>query len=179
MATPYGSLSTTTAPGSEFFDGAQQTGYAETVAQIDNGCLLNYPYSLDGNGTILDMLLKPGVKVTSVKKIDSFGEPLVEIHYDETARHGGHTGLWKSSLVLSPKEGWALRGFSRSMGQGSDQITERAKLTYSGVENGIPMVASIQSETLKGAKSTRQESIEISDAKLGDPDDYYFTSFAF
>lgn len=178
MATPIGSLSTYMAPGSQFFDDARQTSYADTVSQIDNGCLLKYPYSLDEGGTILDMLLKPGVKVTAVKTIKSDGQELVKIDYEETAQHAGHMGLWNSSLVLAPAEGWALRGFTRTSGQGSDQVTQRAKLTYSGIENGIPLLDSIESETLWG-RSKQREAIGVSKIKLGDPDDHYFTSFAF
>ena len=179
MATPQGSLTTTMDPGSKFFDDATQTGYADTVSQIDNRCLLNFPYALDSNGTILDMLLNPGVKVTGVKKTKGDGQPLVQINYEETSRHEGHTGLWKSQLVLSPSEGWALQGFTRTLDRGSNQVIQRAKLTYSGAENGIPLVESIQFESLEGGKSIRRESIEITKFKLGDPDDYYFTSFAF
>ena len=180
MATPYGSLSSYTAPGAKFFDNAQQTPYAETVTQIDNGSLLNYPYSLSSTGTILDMLLRPGVKVTSATTFKSKGQALVQINYEETAKHAGHMGLWKSSVVLSPTEGWCLRGFTRTSGQGSDAITERAKLSYSGVNNhGIPLVQSIEAETLAGKSSIRQEAIGVSKIKFGDPDDYYFGSYSF
>lgn len=180
MATPYGSLSTYTAAGSQFFDNAQQTPYAETVAQIENGSLLNYPYSLNATGTILDMLLNPGVKVTSAKAFKSKGQELVQIDYEETAKHAGHTGLWKSSLVLSPAEGWGLRGFTRTSGHGSGAITQRAKLSYSGVNSdGIPLVQSIEAETLAGESSIQRETIGISKIKFGDPDDHYFGSYSY
>jgi hypothetical protein len=179
MATPWGSLNTVTSPGSSFFDKASETPYADTVSQIDSGCLLNYPYSLDSGGTILDMLLKPGVKVTSAKKIESLGESLVQITYEENARHAGSSGLWKTRLVISPGEGWALRGFTRTMGHGSSQVTQRAKLTYSAVQDGIPLVQSIESETSTGKSPLKREAIDVTDATLGDPDEYYFTSFAF
>jgi hypothetical protein len=179
MATPYGSLSSYTAPNSQYFDNAQQTSYAETVAQIDNGSLLNYPYSLSSSGTILDMLLKPGVKVTSAKSFKSEGQELVQIDYQETASHAGRTGLWKSSVVLSPSEGWALRGFTRTLGQGTSAVTQRAKLSYSGAADGIPLVQTIEAETLSGKSSVQREAIAVSKIKFGDPDDYFFDSFSF
>jgi hypothetical protein len=52
-------------------------------------------------------------------------------------------------------------------------------VTYSGVTEGIPLVESIERETVTGGKSTRRESVQISKARLGDPDEYFFTSFAF
>jgi hypothetical protein len=179
MATPWGSLSTYTAPGSTFFDDAKQIPYGDTVAQIDNASLLNYPYSLDSTGTILEMLLKPGVKVTSAKVFPSEGQQLVRINYQETASHSGRTGLWNASLVLSPDEGWALRGFTRTLGQGSGATTQRAKLTYSGSTDGIPNVQSIESETVVDRTPTQREAIQVSKIKFGDPDSYYFDSFAF
>jgi hypothetical protein len=179
MATPQGSLNTLTGPKSDYFDDARETSYDETVSQIDAGCLLNYPYSLDSSGTILDTLTKGGVKITSVKKIESLGEALVQITYEETATHAGRTGTWKTRLVLSPADGWALRGFTRTMGTGSNQITQRAKLSYSGVQDGVPLVQTIESETLEGGRPIKREAVDVTEVKLGDPDDYYFTSFAF
>jgi hypothetical protein len=179
MATPWGSLSTYTAPGSKFFDNAKQTSYGETVAEIDKVSLLNYPYALDASGTILDMLLNGGVQVTSVKSFKSEGQQLVKISYQESASHAGRTGLWDSWLVLSPGEGWALRGFTRTLGQGTGAITQRAKLTYSDSTDGVPQVQSIEAETVAGRTPIRREAIQVSKIKFGDPDRYYFDSFSF
>jgi hypothetical protein len=179
MATPQGSLNTVTGPKSDYFDDARETSYDDTVSQIDSGCLLNYPYSLDSSGTIVDALTKGGVKITAVKKIESLGEALVQIAYEENASHAGRSGTWKTRLVLSPSEGWALRGFTRTLGSGSSQVVQRAKISYSGAQDGIPLVQSIESETTDGGRPVKREAIDVSEVKLGDPDDYYFTSFAF
>jgi hypothetical protein len=179
MATPYGSLVTTATPGAEAFDDATETGYAETVAQIDNRSLLNFPYALDSNGTILDMLLSPGVKVTGVERINAEGRPLVQINYEETSRHEGHSGLWKTQLILAPDEGWPLVSFTRTLSQGSHELTQRARLAYSGNAGGIPLVESIEFESTEGRTLLRQESVKVSNFKLGDPDEYYFSSFSF
>ena len=82
--------------------------------------------------------------------------------------------------MLSPAEGWGLRGFTRTSGHGSGAITQRAKLSYSGVnKDGIPLVQSIEAETLAGKSSIRQETIGVSKIKFGDPDDHYFGSYSF
>jgi len=179
MATPFGSLITTTQPNHKFFDDAWETKYKDTVARIDSGCLMNYPYSLNSQGTVLDMLLSPAVKVTGMRNFKSGGLPMVEIKYEEHATHNGHSGRWVSSLVLSPSEGWALRGFTRTTGSGSHEIIQRASVTYSGEEDGIPLVQSITAETLRGGRATRQESIEVEDIDLGAPNNEHFMSEAF
>lgn len=179
MATPWGSLSTYTAPGATFFDDARETPYADTVSEIDSGCLLNYPYSLDSDGTVLDTLLKPGVKVTAVDESESLGQALVQITFEETARYAGRMALWKTRLVISPSEGWALRGFTRTTGQGSNQVTQRTKLSYSGFEDGVPLVQSIEAETAEGTTPVKREAVEITEVKLGTPDGYYFGSYSF
>jgi hypothetical protein len=175
MATPYGSLVTYTLPDSEFFDDARETSYNDTVAEIDSGSLMNYPYALDSNGTILDMLLSPGVKVTGVRKFKAEGLPMVEIKYQERGTYAGYYGVWDSSLVLSPAEGWALRGFTRTSGR----FTQRANVSYSGSEEGIPLLSSIETETVANGRATRRESILVNQIKLGAPDDYFFTAFAY
>lgn len=177
MATPWGSLSTYTAPGSDFFDDAKQIPYDQVVAEIDESSLLNYPYSLNSTGTILDMLLKSSVKVTSTEVVESEGLKLVRINYEETARYADHQGRWKSWLVLSPAEGWALRGFTRSSDSG--RITQRASLSYSGLRDGVPLLQSIQTETAQGRTPTRREEIQVTKIKLGKPDSFYFDSWSF
>jgi hypothetical protein len=179
MATPNGSLNTFTKPNADAFGDATQTSYADTVTQIDQGCLLYYTYSLGGGATILDTLTKPGVKITGVKTVEAFGEKLLQINYDENARYAGHSGLWKSRVVIAPSEAWALRGFTRTSGHGSNQIIQRAKLGYSGIQDGIPVLGSIESETLVGGKPTKREAVSITDIQFGEPDGAYFTSFAF
>ncbi len=179
MATPYGSLVSVTAPGSESFDDARQTSYADTVSKIDNGCLMNYPYALDSTGNILDMLLSPAVKVTGVRRFTSDGETLIEIKYQQQGRFAERTGVWNSSLVLSPSESWALRGFTRTTGEGANRITQRAKITYSGMEDGVPLIQSIETETVENGRAMRREAIQVAKIKFGPPDNYFFTSFAY
>jgi hypothetical protein len=182
MATPIGTLTTNTNPGSKYFDAAREAKYDQTVAQIDSGALVNYAYALTPGSTILDTLLSPSVKVTRVQQVKAAsGEPVVQIDFEETARHQGRTGRWKSQLVLSPEQGWGLTAFSRTTGQGSEQVTYRVRVAYAGMTEGVPLVGQIETETLQGqqARTIRREGIEVTEFLLGDPDDYYFTSFAF
>jgi hypothetical protein len=181
MATPQGSLSTQTKPGSKVFDDAQQTSYDKTVDQIAQGSLINYVYGLDVSGNVLDLLLRPDVKITDMKHMTTNGLPLVRIDFTQQATYGGRNGKWTSWVLFSPSESWAIREFSRSVGQGADRLTQQARLTYSGLEKGIPLVQSIESETLTGndQKRVRRESIVVSTIKLSEPDGVYFTGFAF
>jgi hypothetical protein len=179
MATPAGSLSTETGPQSQFFDDAQETNYDKTVAAIDRGCLLNYPYALDSQTTILDMLRGPAVKVTGIKWVRAEGQPLVQINYVQQATHAGRSGKWNSTLLLSPSDGWALRSFSRTIGEGSNALGQSGRLQYSSGPEGIPLVQAISVETSEGGRPIRSQSVQVSKIDLGAPDSESFTSFAF
>jgi hypothetical protein len=178
MATPIGSLNTYTRPDSQFFENAQQRKYAGVVEHIDRRSLMNLPYALDSSGTVLDMLLRANVKVGSVKWIRSQGEPLVEVTYQEDARHTGQSGLWNSTLVLSPQDGWALRSFTRTLA-GSRPFTQRGQLEYASGPDGLPLVQSIIVETAEGTRILRREAVSVEEVKFGDPGPGWFDSFAF
>jgi hypothetical protein len=179
MATPWGSLITRTNPGSDFFDDATELPYDKTVAEIYNGSLMNYPYSLVPGTTILDMLLSSEVDITSVKAIKSKGEQLVEITYRHEAKFAGHSGRWNCRLVLSPRDGWGLRGFVRTLGSGSSQVTESASVSYSGHQGGVPLISAIESETTEGAKVIKREMISVGEVTFEAPDNDYFDSWTF
>ena len=102
MATPDGALITTMDPNSKFFDDATEKDYADTVSQIDNRSLLHFPYALDSNGTILDMLQNPGVKVTGVKTIKGQGKSVVQIDYEDTRAMRDARGCGSRSLCFRP-----------------------------------------------------------------------------
>jgi hypothetical protein len=178
MATPIGSLNTYKKAGSDFFDNARERKYAEVVEGIDRRSLLNLPYSFDSSGTILGTLLRSSVKVGSVKWIRVQGEPLVQVTYQETAKHGGQSGTWNSTLTLSPQEGWALRSFTRTL-TGSRPYTQRGELEYASGPAGVPIVQSIVLETAEGPRVIRRESVSIGDVQFGDPGQEWFDSFTF
>ena len=179
MATTWGSLVTRTEPGHKFFDDAVQLPYDKTVAEIDQGSPLNSPYSITPRTPGLDMLLSPGVDIVSADKVERRGEQLIEIVYRQNGEHVGRSGLWNGRLVLSPSEGWGLRAFILSLGRGSDQIIHRAAIGYSGTQDGVPLVSSIESETLEGNQVQRRHTIQVEEIKIGKPDKYYFDSWTF
>jgi hypothetical protein len=178
MATPIGSLSTYTNPGSKFFDNARQLKYDGVIEDINNSCLLYLPYSFGTGGTILDTLLSPAVTVKNVQWIRTDGQAMVQVTYDERGQYAGQSGLWNSTIVLSPDDGWALRRFDRSLAGGS-KLVQRGELSYSGLEGGVPIVQLIRVETRQNGQIVRQESVTISQFDLGPPDGEYFTSFEF
>ena len=179
MATPYGSLNTETGPKSKFFDNAQQRNYSGVVAEIDQQSLLNYPYALDYPSTILDMLQSTAVKVASVKWIRSQGQAMVQVDYSENGRHAGYSGNWSSTLVLAPTDGWALSSFSRNLSGGSDRVSQRGELQYSGGHEGVPLVQSIFVETSRGNRVVRRDGVSVTNISFGSPDPVYFDSFTF
>lgn len=179
MATPYGSLNTEMGPSSKFFDNAQQRKYAGVVAEIDQQCLLTYPYALDAPSTILDMLQSSAVKVARVKWIRSQGQAMVQVDYQETGRHAGHSGSWSSTLVLAPSDGWALRSFSRTLSGGSDRVSQRGELQYTSGDGGFPLVQSISVETSRNNRVVRRESVSVTNVDFASPDPTYFDSFTF
>jgi hypothetical protein len=179
MATPNGSLNTETGPKSQFFDDAQETKYDQTVANIERGCLFNYPFALDSQTTILDMLRSPAVKVTGIKWVRADGKPLVRIDYVQEATHAGKNGKWNSTLLLAPSDGWALRSFSRTLGHGSSAHTQSGQLDYLPGPEGIPLVQSIRVETSEGGRLVRRQSVQASEVRLGKPDPEMFDSYAF
>jgi hypothetical protein len=179
MATPYGSLNTEIGPNSKFFDNAQQRNYAEVVAEIDQQCLLTYPYALDSPTTILDMLQSSAVKVASVKWIRRQGQSMVQVNYHESGRHFGQSGNWISTLVLAPNDGWALRSFKREISGGSDRLAQSGELQYTSGDAGIPLVQSISIETSRNNRIVRHESVSVASVDFASPDPYYFDSFSF
>jgi hypothetical protein len=179
MATPDGSMNAETQPGHKFFDDAQQTGYDQTVAAIDRGCLLNYPYALDAQTTVLDMLRSSAVKVNGVKWVRAEGEPLVQVSYVQQGTHAGKTGRWNSKVLLWPANGWAVHSFSRALGQGHSAITQNGHLEYTTSPTGIPQVRAIRVETTEGNQLIRRQMVQVNSIKFGPPEPYSFTAFEF
>jgi hypothetical protein len=179
MATPSGSLNAETLPGHDVFDDAQQTGYDETVAAVNRGCLLTYPYALDSQTTILDMLHSSTVKVTGVKWVREQGRPLVQIDYVQEGTHTGKTGRWKSVIRLSPDDGWAARSFSHTLGQGHRAISQTGHLEYTTTPTGIPQVLAIHVETSEGGQLIRRQLVQVNSIDFSHPEKRSFTAYEF
>lgn len=181
MATRIGSLTSIRNPGSQRFDDARQLNYGDTKSRIDDTCMLNYPYTFANHATLYDFLKQPGVAAVEVKKIKRKSETLVKVSYRETAGREDSAVNWNSWFVLSPSEGWAVREYSRTTGDGDNAVTYRGSLSYDGQQDGVPLVKRIESLEEHGANRTcvAREVVLVSKFTAGDPDNQYFTAFDF
>lgn len=181
MATGIGSLTTVRNPGSQVFDDARQLSYGDTRSRIESTCLLNYPYTFDSHATLYSFLQQPGVRAVQVKKIKRDDELLVKVSYSETAAREDRPTDWKSWFLLSPAEGWAIREYERSTGEGERMMTYRGTLTYEGAQDGVPLVKQIVTTQEQGPahKCVVRESVMVSKIVPGDPAGHYFTAFDF
>ena len=176
LATPDASLQTFQHPGSEMFDTIKQDDYSEARSRIGDVCPINYAFAFNNRESILEMLLSSNVKVTSFKKGKKSGETMFQIKYEQQTDPNGRQGPWKCELLISPDEGYALREYSRTTGQGNDQSTFRGKLTYGLDHNGLPLMQSIQcrQEQGPGAKLVERDEINISWFNTETPPDKFF-----
>lgn len=181
MATRDGSLTTNRNPGSEVFDDAKQLNYGDTKTRIDSTCLLTYPYTFGSHTTIYDYLRQPTVTVLSVKKIKRDEELFVKVNFNDVTGRQDRSTQWSSWFLLSPAEGWAVREFSRSSGQGDAAVTYRGSLTYDGDQNGIPLVSRILSIKEQGPSHTcvERETVWLEKYTAGAPGPEFFTGFEF
>jgi hypothetical protein len=181
MATRDGSLTTVRNPGSEVFDDAKQLNYGDTKSRIDDTCLLTFPYACVGQGTVLEYLRQSTVKVLSVKKIKRDDESLVKVNFHETTGRQDRSTQWSSWVLLSPAEGWAVREFSRTSGQGDAAVTYRGSVEYEGQQNGIPLASRIVSIKEKGPSHAcvERETVLLDRYTPGAPGPEYFTGFDF
>lgn len=181
MATRDGSLTTMRNPGSEVFDDARQLTYGDTKTRIDSTCLLTYPYTFGSHATIYEYLRQPTVTVLSVKKIKRDDESFVKVTFNDITGRQDRATQWSSWFLFSPAEGWAVREFSRSTGQGDSAVTYRGSLTYDGQQNGVPLVSRILSIKEQGPKHTcvERETVWLEKYTAGAPGPEFFTGFEF
>ena len=151
-------------------DTANELTYAEAKARIATAFPIDKPFALGTSGTVLDMLSRPQVHLDRIKKITHKGQQFVRISFDQD---GGKDSpdLSKSYVLLSPSEGWAVREFSKSTGNGSDQKVLRGKITYGDAHDGVPVVEKIETWQYEGREQTcvLHEVVEISKFDGGDP----------
>jgi hypothetical protein len=181
MATRVGSLTTVRNPGSEVFDDAKQLNYGDTKSRIDSTCLLTYPYTLGSQISVYEYLRQPSVTILSVKKIKRDDESFVKINFNEVTGRKDRSVPWTSSVLLSPSEGWAVREFSRSTGQGNAIVTYRGSISYDGQQNGVPLASHILSIKEQGQEHTcvERETVWLEKFTAGAPGPEFFTGFEF
>jgi hypothetical protein len=180
IATPDGSLSSYRGPRSQVFDTASELSYSDVKSRIENGCPLIMPYKSVGQGTILEVLKLPNVRVDGVEKIQRDGETLVKVSYDESSGQKSQRAR-KSWFLLCPAEGWAVREYSRTTGDGDSEILHRGTLKYDGMHDGAPLVRRIEIWQEQGPRREciLHEIIEVSSFTPVDPSSYFFTAFTF
>jgi hypothetical protein len=180
IATDIGSMLAYTGPTSQVFDTARELSYGEAKSRIENGCPLMSPYKAVGQGTLLDILKSPAVKVDKVQNIKINGELLVKVTYEESSSQR-NLPAHKSWFVLSPSEGWAVREYSRMTGDGDSAILHCGILKYDGMHDGVPMVSRIECWQEQGPQRNLlvREIIEITSFLPVDPSDYWFTAWTF
>jgi hypothetical protein len=179
IATTYGSLMTSRGPRSQGFDSATELSYSDVKSRIENTCPLMSPYKAVGQGTLVDLLRQPDVQVAGVQKVLQRGESLIKLSYNEGGGRG-HASH-RSWFLLSPAEGWAVREYFRTSGDGESQVVQRGTLAYDGMQDGAPLVKRIETWREEGPKRkcTLHELIEVSSFSTEDPSNDYFTAFDF
>lgn len=178
IATPDGSLSTYRGPHSQVFDTAHELSYSDVKSRIENACPLTSPYKAVGQGTILDLLKLPSVHVGGVEKVVRDGESLVKVSYDESGGQKSSQAR-KSWFLLCPAQGWAVREYWRTTGDGDSEVVHRGVLKYDGMHDGAPLVSRIECWQEKGSQCVLHETVEISSFNPVEPAGYFFTAFAF
>jgi hypothetical protein len=116
-----------------------------------------------------------------VKKIKRDDESFVKVTFNDITGRQDRATQWSSWFLFSPAEGWAVREFSRSTGQGDTAVTYRGSLTYDGEQNGVPLVSRILSIKEQGPKHTcvERETVWLEKYTAGAPGPEFFTGFEF
>lgn len=181
MVTPYGSLDTVQNKNSPTFDDATEDRYQANRSKMQEMCPLTLPYAYDTQTTLADFLQSPRVKITRTDKVERDGKVLIRISYTQTTGSDDEPGQASGWLLLSPNEGWGLREYSRTSGRGKNQLTASGRLTYSGLQDGVPLVDTIECFEQRGPKATleRRETVAVSNFQHGKVATYYFTADAF
>ena len=177
LATPGASLRASWGPTSPAFDTAGELSDGDAKSSIETTCRLYQPYALDERENILEHLKRDSVRIVSYRVVALEGRSSVKISYDETRSERGHKAEWKAWLVLSPSEGWALRQYSRTTGEGNRQVTFQGSLDYDGTsEDGVPLLRRIDCWQQQGSSQTyvERDVISITRFESGAPSQYYF-----
>jgi hypothetical protein len=174
LATPDASMYGTGRVNAPAIDVAQELTYSQALSQINKAFPIDKPFSMGSDGTVLNMLQSPQVHAGKPEKIDYKGQKFVKISYGQHVP-GSH-GESKSYVILSPSEGWAVREFSKSTGQGASEKRIRGKISYGESRDGVPMVEKIETWQYEGAQQTlvAHETIQISKFDANDPNMSYF-----
>ena len=158
-----------------------EDAYGEASTTIRDMCPVTFPYTMGTQGTILDMLQSGGTKITSFKRGKLDGEPMIQINYEQQVDPDGNYGPWKCTLHIAPEEGYSLRTFSRTAGQGDRLVTVSGSLNYSLNSRSVPLLSSFERTQLRGGSGqvTERQSITISDFDTERPSPFIFSADGF
>ncbi|HEX3724789.1 MAG TPA: hypothetical protein VHV08_01040 [Pirellulales bacterium] len=161
-------------------DTSKELTYAEARSRIAAAFPIDQPFAL-GSSTVLDVLRGSQVNVESVKKLTHKGEKFVKIVFDQSTGNKDKPETAQSYIILSPSEGWAVREFSKTTGQGNDQLIVRGKISYGDTRDGVPIVDKIETWRYEGPERVcvLHEVVAVSRFVYGDPSSYTFTADAF
>ena len=181
LATPDASLSGTHGPKARISNNMQEDSYSTARAMVRDLCPFYLAYSFDNQNTILSMLQSSNVKITSFKRGQRDGEPMIQIKYDQQTGPDGRFGPWSCTLLISPAEGYALRVFERTKGTGASTITVSGSLSYSLDPHGVPLVDKIERREEQGPARTLVDRsvLNVSKFNTTPPRDFRFTADAF
>jgi len=177
LATPGASMRASRGPRAPAFETAKELSDGDARSSIETTCRLYQPYALDERENILEHLKRDSVKIVSYRQVTLEGRSVVKISYTETRSEAGQKGVWKAWLVLSPSDGWALREYSRTIGEGARQVTFQGSLDYEGVtDDGVPLVSRIDFWQQRGSSQeyVERDVINITRFVQGAPSPYYF-----
>jgi hypothetical protein len=156
-----------------------EDGYRQAKNSIGELCPISFPYTMGTPGTILSMLQRSDVKITSFKrgKVDS--QPMIKIEYEALVGPDGRQGPWTCSLRLSPNEGYALRQYTCTAGHGSQQVTLSGSLSYTMSVHDEPLLAELVRSEHRGSQLVERHTISISEYKTQAPLNFQFSADAF
>ncbi len=158
-----------------------EDGYRQANSSIRELCPISFPYTMGTQGTILTMLQSGDVKIASFKRGKRDGEPMIQIKYTQQVDPDGRYGPWDGTLLISPAEGYALRSFTRTAGQGDRQVTYSGSLSYTLNVEGVPLLQQFERREQRGAGGVvvERQNMAISEFNTQPPRSYLFSADGF
>lgn len=177
LATPQVSLEGTRNKNGLLPNDSTIPSYTDADRSIRAMCPYTFPYTMGARqGTILNMLQSGGTTITSFKTGTLDGQRMVRIKYKQQVDPQGRRGPWTCTAYISPEEGYALRRFSRSTGQGSRQLTLSGSLSYTINPDGIPLLERLERSEKQGDNVVERQTMSVSKFDTTRPTDYWFTA---
>lgn len=156
-----------------------EDGYNQATTSIRDLMPLSFPYTMGGQRSILAQLQSGDVKITSFKRGTVNGERMIQIKYVQHVDPDGRQGPWNCKLLIAPHEGYALRQFSRTAGQGSGQVTTSGTLSYTLNADEVPLLQQFDRTERRGGVEVERQTYSISKFDTERPKSYLFSADGF